>query len=114
MKVLLGYLIVIVSVFGGFIMSGGHMLALFQPYEFLIIVGAALGAFIISNSVKVIKGTGKACKSIFKGSSFSKTFNLQLLSLFFDLTNKIKKMACCQLNKMSNLTKKVLYSKNIL
>jgi len=91
MKVIIGYIIVIFSVFGGFALSGGHLSALVQPFEFLIIVGAAVGAFIVSNSVKVIKATFKASLSILKGNTFSKKFNIQLLSLFFELTNKIKK-----------------------
>ncbi len=91
MKVILGYLIVIFSVFGGYAMSGGHMLALFQPYEFLIIVGAAVGAFIVSNSTKVIRATMKAIASIVKKSGGSKKYNIELLSMFFELTTKIKK-----------------------
>jgi chemotaxis protein MotA len=91
MKLLIGYLIVIISVFGGYVMSGGHMLALFQPYEFVIIVGAAVGAFIVSNSGKVIRASGKATLSCVKGHNFAKPFNMQLLSMFYELTNKISK-----------------------
>lgn len=87
----LGYLIVIFSVFGGFAMAGGHLYALFQPTEFIIIGGAALGSFIITNNWKIIKASFFATISIFKGDPYSNQFNVQLLSLFFELTNKIKK-----------------------
>jgi chemotaxis protein MotA len=91
MLVIAGYLVIIVCVFGGFIMSGGSMYALFQPFEFLIIFGAALGAFIVGNNPKVIKASIRAVLSTLKGVSYSKKFYIELLSLFFELTNKIRK-----------------------
>lgn len=89
--VIVGYLIIIFSVFGGFMLSGGKLYALFQPFEFLIIAGAAFGSFIIANNTKTIKATFKDVLSTLKGKNYSKTFYIQLLSLFFELTNKIKK-----------------------
>ena len=55
MLVILGYLIVTFSVFGGFALGGGHLYALFQPTEFIIISGAAIGSFVTSNNPKIIK-----------------------------------------------------------
>lgn len=63
MLVIVGYLVVLLSVFGGYSLSGGSLYALFQPFEFLIIGGAALGTFIIGNNPKVIKATFKAAFS---------------------------------------------------
>ncbi len=91
MFVIIGYIIVISCVLGGFVLSGGHLAALFQPYELLIIGGAALGSFIVSNDWRNIKNTGKAVGSVFKGCKYKKEFNVQLLSLFFELLNKIRK-----------------------
>jgi len=54
MLVLIGYLITLFSVFGGFALAGGHLLALFQPIELLMIGGASLGAFLVSNNWKVV------------------------------------------------------------
>ncbi len=91
MLVITGYLIVLFSVFGGYSLSGGSLYALYQPYEFLIICGAALGTFIISNNPKVIKQTIKSAFSTLKGTNYSRKFYIELLSLFFELTNKIRK-----------------------
>lgn len=91
MLVIIGYIVVILSVFGGFAVAGGHLYALFQPTELMIIGGAALGSFIISNNMKVIKATLRALKTIFKRYPYTNEYNIQLLSLFFELTNKIKK-----------------------
>jgi chemotaxis protein MotA len=46
MLILIGATIVLVSVFGGYIAIGGRLVVLFQPLEFLIIAGAALGGFL--------------------------------------------------------------------
>ncbi|MEO8400445.1 MAG: flagellar motor stator protein MotA [Gammaproteobacteria bacterium] len=91
MLVIIGYAIVIFSVFGGFALEGGSLYALFQPYELLIIGGAALGAFIVGNNPKVIKSSIKGAFSVFKGANYSRKFYIELLSLFFELTNKIRK-----------------------
>jgi len=91
MLIIVGYLVIMFSVFGGFALEGGNLYALFQPFEFLIISGAALGSFIIANNPKVIKATFRAFFSTFKGTNYTKTFYVQLLSLFYELTNKIRK-----------------------
>ncbi len=91
MLVIFGYLVIILSVFGGYMLSGGNLYALFQPFEFLIITGAATGSFIIGNNPKVIKASLKGAASIVRGAGYSRKFYIELLSLFFVLTNKIKK-----------------------
>lgn len=91
MLVIIGYLIVILSVFGGYALAGGYLYALFQPVELLIIGGAALGAFVIGNNLKVIKATMKASFTVLKPYPYSNKFNIEMLSLFFELTNKIRK-----------------------
>lgn len=62
MLILLGYLVVIGTVFGGYMMTGGHLGALYQPAELVIIGGAGIGAFIVGNNGKAIKGTMKAIR----------------------------------------------------
>lgn len=91
MLVIAGYLIILFSVFGGYLLSGGNMYALFQPYEFLIIGGAAFGSFVVANNTHVIKASFKSGFSIFKGVNYNRKFYIQLLSLYFELTNKIRK-----------------------
>lgn len=91
MLVIIGFLIVALSVFGGFAIGGGHLYALFQPTEFIIIGGAALGSFVVSNNIKVIKATFRDAFSTFKGFPYTKKYHIELLSLFFELTNKIRK-----------------------
>lgn len=55
MKLILGVIIVLVSVAVGYTAHGGNLAVLWQPFEVLIIFGAAGGAFLIANPMKVVK-----------------------------------------------------------
>ena len=91
MLVIIGYVIVCFSVFGGFIMAGGHAAILFQPIELLMIGGAAVGAFFVGNNTKSIKATMKALPSVFKGSQYTREMYMELMSLLFDVLSKVRK-----------------------
>jgi chemotaxis protein MotA len=89
--VILGYLVVIGSVFGGFALAGGHLASLLQPVELLMIGGAASGAFLVGNNGKAIKATFKAFPTLFKGSKYTKALYLELMLLLFDVLSKVRK-----------------------
>lgn len=91
MKTLIGIAIVIGCVIGGFVLSHGEPLALWQPFELLIIGGAAFGAFVISNPGKNIKTVFASIPLLLKGSRYSKSQYLDLLGLMFDLFSKSRK-----------------------
>ncbi|PLY42066.1 flagellar motor stator protein MotA [Janthinobacterium sp. ROICE36] len=91
MLVIIGYILVCASVFGGFAMAGGHLAALFQPIELLMIGGAALGAFLVGNNNKAIKATIAALPSLFKGSRYTKELYMELMSLLFEVLSKVRK-----------------------
>ena len=60
MRLLIGILIVVGSVIGGYMGVGGHLYVLWQPFEFVIILGAAMGAYVIGNTGPVLKQTMSA------------------------------------------------------
>ena len=91
MLVIIGYIVVCASVFGGFALSGGHLASLFQPLELLMIGGAAVGAFFVGNNGKSIKATMKAFPTIFKGSHYTKDMYMELMALLFDVLSKVRK-----------------------
>ncbi|WP_029363155.1 flagellar motor stator protein MotA [Herbaspirillum lusitanum] len=91
MLVIIGYVIVMLSVFGGFAMAGGHLGALFQPIELLMIGGAAGGAFLVGNNTKAIKATLRALPTVFKGSTYTKALYMELMSLLFEILTKSRK-----------------------
>ena len=90
MIILIGYIVVLLCVFGGFAMGGGHLAAVFQPVEFLIIAGAALGSLIVGNNVSVLKAIGKAFPKIFRGEKTNKAAYISLLGLLYNLLNKAR------------------------
>lgn len=90
MLILIGYIIILLCVFGGFALGGGHLAAVFQPLELLIIGGAAIGAFVVGNSMAVIKSVSKALPAAFKGQKSAKKTSIDLLGLLYALLNKAR------------------------
>jgi len=91
MFVIVGYVLVLGSIFGGYALAGGHLGGLWQPLEVLMIAGGAIGAFVAANSMHGIKHTLSALAGCFKGSKFSKTYYMELLGLLFELLAKARK-----------------------
>jgi len=89
--VIIGYIVVCVGVFGGFAMNGGHLAALLQPLELVMIGGGAAGAFLVGNNGKAIKATLAALPTLFKGSRYTKDLYMELMSLLFDVLSKVRK-----------------------
>lgn len=91
MFVVVGYLIVMGAVFGGYALGGGHLGALFQPIELVIIAGAAIGAFVVGNTHKSLKATLAALPSCFRGAKYDKALYMQLMSLLYEVLGKMRK-----------------------
>jgi chemotaxis protein MotA len=91
MFVIIGYVVVALSVFGGFAIAGGHLAALLQPVELLMIGGAALGSFFVGNTLAAVKATAKAFPTCFKGAKYSKETYMELMALLYELLGKVRK-----------------------
>jgi chemotaxis protein MotA len=91
MLVIIGSVVVLVCVFLGFVLEGGHLLALWHPTEILIIVGAAVGAFITSNPMKVVKGAGAGIGALLKGPKYKREDYVDLLKLIYDILMSARK-----------------------
>jgi len=85
MRLLVGIVIIFGSVIGGFLMQGGEIQVLVQPFEALIILGAAAGAFVIGNTGAVLKQCVGIFGSLFRGPRFNKAAYLELLGMQFSL-----------------------------
>lgn len=88
MLVIIGYTIILASIFGGFALAGGHLAAIFQPIELLIIGGAAIGSVVVGNTNSTLKDLVKALPSVAKSSKTDKKIYMDLLSLLYGLLNK--------------------------
>ncbi len=91
MFVILGVIIVIASVIGGFMMSHGNLASLWQPNELVVIGGAAVGAFMISNPGKIIRAVAAGLPALFRASRYDKPLYMDLLSMLFQLFTKMRK-----------------------
>jgi chemotaxis protein MotA len=85
MFVIIGIIVVVVAVIGGFVFAGGEVVLLIQPAEFIVIVGAAVGSLLISAPLGVIKKIIKTIPGLFKSHTYSKDDYLELLKAFNDL-----------------------------
>lgn len=88
-----GFLIILGCVFGSFIIAGGKMDVILHalPHEMMAIGGAALGAFLVGNSLHTVKLAGKGVGRAFKGSKWSADRYRALLALLFSLLDTFKK-----------------------
>ena len=91
MLIFIGYFVVLLCVLGGYSLGGGHLAAIWQPTEIIIICGAALGAFIASNGTKQLKASLKAIPTVLKGSKYTKSLYLDLLSMLSEVLMKVRK-----------------------
>jgi chemotaxis protein MotA len=89
---IIGIVVLFGTVFGSFLMSGGNMAVIIEaaPHELMAIGGAGVAAFLVSNSMTVIKATGGGLAKVFSGPKWKPSDYRDLLSLLFLLTKTMK------------------------
>ena len=89
---IVGIVLLFVLVFGSFLISGGNLAVILEalPHEMMAIAGAAIAAYLISNSMEVVKATGGGFAKVFKGPKWKPGDYQDLLSLLFLLTKTMK------------------------
>ena len=90
MMIIVGFIITIGCVLGGFMAMGGHLNVLFQPFELVIIGGAGLGGFIMANPIKVVKDSGKALGEAFKFAVPKEREYLDILGVLYALMRDLR------------------------
>jgi len=90
MNFVIGIVIVFGCLLGGFWMMGGHLGVLWQPFEYLILLGAALGTFMIGNTMKIVKEAGKAMVEAITESMPKPADYVDVLALLFVLLREMK------------------------
>jgi len=101
MFVIVGWVIALACIFGVFIAHGGNMHVILHalPFEFITIFGAAGGAFLANNQMKVVKSAARGIGQCFKGSRFSKARYMELLALLYDILQKARKEGLMSIEK---------------
>ena len=93
MKLIFGLLFGIGCIFGGYVITGGKMgpILIALPVKMMIIMGGALGAFVINNEPKVLKGALAGIGRAMKSSKYTKARYMELLALLYDILQKARK-----------------------
>ncbi|MGI9462948.1 MAG: flagellar motor stator protein MotA [Aestuariivirgaceae bacterium] len=90
MTIIIGLVVTLGCLFGGFMAMGGHLLVIWQPWEFVIIGGSSVGIMIIANPMKVVKDSMKACVEAFKEASPKPRDYLDVLGVLYALMRLLR------------------------
>jgi len=119
MFAIIGILVVLGAVVGGYLMEHGNLKVLMQPAELVIIGGAAIGTVLIANPLHILKGIAGGLGGAFSASKFSKAIYVESLKNLYDLFNKARKDGLVALEgdiedpaKSPLLSKNPVFSKN--
>ncbi|MCV0393740.1 MAG: flagellar motor stator protein MotA [Rhizobiaceae bacterium] len=90
MGILIGLVVTFGCVLGGYMAMGGYLSVLNQPFELVIIGGAALGTFLVANPMKTVKDTGKGILEALKNAVPKETHYLETLGVLHSLMRELK------------------------
>ncbi|WP_395686902.1 flagellar motor stator protein MotA [Aestuariivirga sp.] len=90
MTFLIGMVIVFGCLLGGFAAMGGHISVLWQPFEYVIILGSAIGTFFVANSMKVVKDSFKGIMEAIKEASPKPRDYLDTLAILYALMRELR------------------------
>ncbi|MEJ6782425.1 flagellar motor stator protein MotA [Aminobacter sp. Piv2-1] len=90
MGILIGLVVTLGCVLGGFMAMGGKVSVLMQPWEAVIIGGAALGTFLVANPMSTVKDTGRGIVEAFKQSVPKEQDYLETLGVLHSLMRELR------------------------
>ena len=101
MFVIIGWVVALGCVFGVFIAHGGNISVVLHalPFEMVTIMGAAIGAFVANNQMKVLKASAAGLATCFKGSKYTKARYMELMALLYDILQKARKEGLMSIEK---------------
>ncbi|MEO5925714.1 MAG: flagellar motor stator protein MotA [Bryobacteraceae bacterium] len=112
MFAIIGIVVVIAAVIGGYLMEHGALEVLVQPAELVIIGGAALGTLLVANPLSTIKGVFSGLIGVLKGSPYTKAMYLETLKMLNELFMQARKQGMARLEEdVENPSKSQILSK---
>ena len=99
MFAIIGMLVVIGAVVGGYLMEKGNLLVLLQPAELVIIAGAALGTLLIANPLPIVMKIVKGSIAVLSGSKYTAKFYLESLQMLNDIFQYARKQGMAKLEE---------------
>ncbi len=112
MFAIIGILVVIGAVVGGYLMEHGKLLVLMQPAELVIIGGAAAGTLLIANPLSTVIAIVKGIVGVLKGSPYTKASYLETLKMLNELFMQARKQGMVKLEEdVEDPSKSQVFSK---
>ena len=99
MFAIIGVVVVIGAIIGGYLMEHGHLGVLFQPAELVIIGGAAAGTLLIANPPAILKAILKGILQVLKGQPYTKAAYLETLKMLNELFMQARKQGMARLEE---------------
>lgn len=90
MTFVIGMVVVFGCLLGGFAAMGGHIGVLWQPFEYVIILGSAIGTFFVANPMKVVKDCFKGIMEAIKESTPKPRDYLDTLAILYALMRELR------------------------
>jgi chemotaxis protein MotA len=112
MFAIIGIVVVLGAVLGGYVMEHGQIKVLLQPAELVIIGGAGLGTLLIANPLSTITAIARGVATVLKGSQYTQPFYLETLKMLNDLFMQARKQGMVKLEEdVENPEKSQVFSK---
>ena len=113
MLTIIGIVIVLGAVAGGYLMEHGKLLVLMQPAELIIIFGAAVGTLVVANPLPTVMGVLRGVAGVFAGGAFSKAVYVDALKMLYELFNYARKSGTAKLEEdVDHPEKSAIFSKH--
>jgi chemotaxis protein MotA len=91
MFVIIGLVVVIAAILGGYLMEHGNVRVLLQPAELIIIGGAAIGTVLIANPLFILKKIVGGLAGVFGSSKFGKPQYMEIMKMLYELFSRARK-----------------------
>jgi chemotaxis protein MotA len=113
MFAIIGFVVVLGAVLGGYLMEHGKIGVLMQPAELLIIGGAAIGTLLIANPLPILVKIGEGLVGVLKGSKYTPAFYIDTLKMLSELFQYARKNGMVKLEEdIENPTKSPVFTKH--
>src|SRR6266496_3787236 len=96
---IIGIVIVLGAIAGGYLMEHGKFAVLFQPAELVIIFGAAVGTVVVAIPLPILIEIGKGMAGVFTGNAYTKAHYLENLKMLYELFAHARKAGTAKLEE---------------
>jgi chemotaxis protein MotA len=112
MFAIIGIIVVLGAVVGGYLMEHGQLMVLMQPAELLIIGGAGLGTLLIANPLSTLIAIVKGILGVLKGSPYTKASYIDTLKMLNELFMQARKQGMVKMEEdVEEPSKSAVFSK---